>query len=892
MPTNIIVKTKLHPPAPRADIQPRTELIAQLNSNHSAPLTLISAPAGYGKSTLAEQWLRADKLSMAWYAIDSSDSDPRLFFKYFIAAVQTHSKTACKATLALINAPELPPTMVLADQLTNDLAAIRKPFALVLDDFHRIQEDTVNTVISRILERPPHSLRLVITTRCDPQLNLTQLRAGGQLAEIREDDLRFTLEGTQQFIESFIGKQISQKALLHLHSEIEGWAVGLRLVCLALPNNSEPDAFLLNLNGGTQCIQDYLTNEVLTKQTAAVQRAMIITSILDQFSAPLCDALFADDESALPGIDGAAFVNFITTSNAFTIELASNHQWLRYHHLFQELLNKQLHQHFDEAAIATLQQRAGIWFQENNLIEEALRYFIRAKDYRKAAALIVQERDRQFTMDRWYVLERWLKMLPKETIFEDPQLIICQSHIAGCHWHLERLAQLIEHLESLVKSHPHQPAIVGEIAYLKGFLIFWSGNAQASHQHFELALASVSEGGFVTSEARLMLGLAQCLSGQAELACNSITREIDALSTEPYYRLSRLLATLAMIHLISNDLPQATRRSHELNLITKRGKISNAEAWSDYMSGSASLHANDLQNAKRHFQEAAQKRFTLETQASLNSLAGLALSFQLLQQPEAANKALNELEAYIHTLGNLQYQSILYSARARIALLQGDQAQALDYASRISESPTLAGSFMWTEVPPMTQARVFIASQVPQRLEQAEVILQELRAICETNHLTCQIVELDVLQALLDNARGNHSLASDALHRAIDQAKRGNTQRPFFETATQLKPILDRIAQPQLFPAWINQLNSAQKTQSSKQQTKRPASHEHAFLLTNRELDVLKLLSERLYDKEIAARLSISTETVRTHLKRIYGKLEVSGRRQATVAAKSLGIIN
>jgi LuxR family maltose regulon positive regulatory protein len=286
-----VVRTKLHAPRIPSDLVRRDRLHELLAQNPSRPFTLVSAPAGYGKSTLVAHWLTTADLANAWLSVGKSDNDIRQFLIYLIAAVRTHSRNACAATLRLLCAPELPPLASLREQLSNDLDAIRKPFVLVLDDFHLIERTEIHEIINHLLNLPPRSLHLVIVTRHDPPVELTKLRAGGRMVDVRERDLRFTEEETCAVLQRLAGIEIAGELLTHIHSELEGWIVGLRLVCLALQNRDDPESFLRSLSGGTPTMQDYLTREVLSQQPDAFRRFLLSSAIVDRFCAPLCTAV-------------------------------------------------------------------------------------------------------------------------------------------------------------------------------------------------------------------------------------------------------------------------------------------------------------------------------------------------------------------------------------------------------------------------------------------------------------------------------------------------------------------------------------------------------------------------------------------------------------------------
>ena len=380
-----LIRTKLYRPSVPLDVVGRDRLFQLMGRAFEVPLTLVSAPAGYGKSVLVAQWAEHCEHPVAWLSLDEDESDLRLFLQYLVAAVHTVAEGACRATEELLQATELPPPSVLAGHLLNDFEALGQPLAIVLDDYHRIQiSSPVHDLIGRLLEHPPSSVCLVLVTRRDPPLPFMSLLAGNQVAEVRLEDLRFTGGETAEFLSATAEAElaISDEALANLQQQVEGWAAGLRLVILALRHAVDPESLLGGLRGGLPQTRAYLFREALSGLSPEDRDWLLRSSILDRFCAPLLEAVCCPDgASAHPELTGRKFLDLIQRNNLFTVALDTEGEWFRYHHLFQDLLQRQLRETSSSEDIASLHLRAAEWFESEGLIDEALKHTLAAEEF-------------------------------------------------------------------------------------------------------------------------------------------------------------------------------------------------------------------------------------------------------------------------------------------------------------------------------------------------------------------------------------------------------------------------------------------------------------------------------------------------------------------------------
>jgi LuxR family maltose regulon positive regulatory protein len=387
MNTDTLIRTKLQRPTIGLDILPRTRLIERLDDGKYRKLTLISAPAGYGKSILASAWQEACSCPGAWLSLDENDNDLGVFVNYFISAIQTMFPESFTETKALINGQKRPALDIVSTYFVNETASVSQPFMLVLDDYHVIFNQDIHRLIGNLIQYLPAPMHLVLITRQDPPLDITNLRAKNQVTEIRLAELRFNEEEALKYLDSKLGDSITPDLAHELFQRTEGWAVGLRLALMAWRHQVDQDRFLENFQGTNRYIMSYLVSEVLSQQSRSVQTFLLQTSILDRFSAPLCDALLVKEDSD-PITSSQEIIDRLLQDNLFLIPLDNQGEWFRYHHLFQDLLRYRLSSTFSERALSQLHVQASSWLGEQGFIEEALDHAFRADDMDRAAQIV------------------------------------------------------------------------------------------------------------------------------------------------------------------------------------------------------------------------------------------------------------------------------------------------------------------------------------------------------------------------------------------------------------------------------------------------------------------------------------------------------------------------
>ena len=901
----MILRTKIHRPATTPDLVCRPRLHQILDDALPCHGILVSAPAGYGKSILVSHWAELRPEPCAWLSLDNSDSDLRSFVEYLVAAVRYAIPDACAETQALLETEDLPPAATLAAILANDLDEIETHFLLVLDDLHRVSEPAVFELLGILLDHAPSRLCLILVTRQDPPLALSRLRGRGQLVEVRLRDLVFDTSEAEALLAQVAGISVGAAALANLESELEGWAAGLRLVLLLLANEPDPDRFLMQLSGGTALIGDYLITEVLAKQPPAIRHWLLRTAILDRFCAPLCDAVCADalnadgdgDEGTMHGRD---FMRTLVRDGLFTISLDPQGQWYRYHHLFQRLLRERLARELDPASIAALHSRASHWLESQKLVPEAIEHALAAGDEIAAAEIV--ERNRSFAVDSedYAALETWLDRLPDALRRERMGLLMTEAYHATERFELGKLSAILERTEALeadAKSSVEQ-------TFFRGTLSFWNGDGAVSAADFQEVLRAIPENdSWLRAESWITRGVAMHINGHSEDAIEAFKSEIERNVVSQGLVWSRLVAGEMFLRLLRGELPQASRDAARLSEGARKAHSSThsryVEAWSAYALGNAALRSFDLDRALENLTFAASQRAILHRGPAIDSLTGIVIACEMLGLPDEADRHLaraSEFAAWSNSAENL---TIVESCRARVALLRGDLDSAARWQDSFREPLALTPCFVFMENPWINAYRVLARAGDEARLLDASKKLAEMREGFGAIHYTCQQLEIAPIEALVLHRLGRTDEAMKALEESLVEASPGGWIRPYVELGAPMAEMFEGLPE-EAAGGTLARLIRAAFSGDSGEGTRAAAlsptlsavpTRSARIELTNRELDVLDLLGERMRDKEIAEKLHISPETVKTHLKTLYRKLDCRGRRSAVTKAEELGLL-
>jgi LuxR family maltose regulon positive regulatory protein len=901
-----IIRTKLHRPPVAADIVCRPALHARLDAGRRVPLSLTAAPAGYGKSTVVSHWLETCGYPSAWLSLDETDSDLRVFVSYLVAAVQTVYPTACQDTLLQLQADELPSTKRLGGLLCNDLDAIGKEFILALDDYQRIRDSDVHELMDFLLEHPPRGLHLTIMSRRDPPLSLGSLRAGHRMIEIRMQDLEFTADETAAFLERAIGHSLGSSSLKDLQNKTEGWPVALRLAALALQHQNNAEEFLQGFGGDSRQLQEYLVAEILAHQSPDTCDCLCRTAILDRFCAPLCQSLC--DTKCGPGEctlrDRTADQAFLG-AGLLCIPLDDRQEWYRYHHLFQELLQRYLQEHLDATETASLHDRASRWFEEQGLLDEAIQHALKGSDPRSAGSLIARHRSEILNEEQWHRLDQWLRWLPPGTAEDNPELLLLKAWLLANRCRHAEAHEILDRIDELLVDCPPDvlttQRIQGGVDSLRSFQRYAEGEGNLAVAHAEQALVQLppeflSERGY----AIILLSAAHQMVGHLDQARQVVYDALadDAMPSRSAYH-TRLLYSLCFVEWMAADLPALKRTATQgLEMSGEFGLLESSTV-GRYFVGIVHYQQNKLSAAKASLVPVVTNPVVANSEYFAQCAFALASVYQACGQADEAAETAEFIVDYLLKVRNMEQLPLAQAFQAELALRQGRLAEALRWAQHYDPEPFVPLYRFYA--PPLTLAKVLIAEGSQQSREQAADLLTRLETYLAKIHNTRFLIEVLALQTLLQETQGETPAALERLGRAVTLAQPGGCMRLFVDLGPRIAMLLERLELDQDGRRYIRKLMAAFRDD---EHDRVGNSVEFAVVeevatgpqpqlnpLTKREVEILGMLAKRLTNKEIAGQLHISPATVKRHAESIYDKLGVRGRRQAVAKARELGIL-
>ena len=599
----LILATKLYIPPPRPAIVSRPRLMDRLNRGLNGRLILVSAPAGYGKTTVITDWLQSvsDDLPTAWLSLDQNDNDPVRFFSYWVAALCRLGGTLTQNLQALSTlAPTLPANVIL-DELINDLYGLERQAVLVLDDYQAITNSDIHAALAYFIEHKPAQIHLAILTREDPPFLLARMRAQHQLTEIRAGDLRFTLAEAQQFFAQSMGLSLDAETVDALETRTEGWVTGLQLAALVLQNRNDTAEFVQRFSGTHRYIIDYLVEQVLQRQSAEVREFLVRTAILDRLCAPLCDDLLAGETA----VSSSAQIEYLENANLFIIPLDDERRWYRYHHLFADYLRSLL----SKTEQAALRKKAAAWHQANDLTTEAVHYALACSDPHFAAQVIENALEKNSTWSDGNLtqLAAWLKELPPTVIHHRPRLGLQAARVSYIQGHFDQaeaqLAQVEKHLQALPTT-PDTGQLMATIMLNRGAMAAVRGDFQQAIALIPPAQSQIPREDHQShARAFLNLGIAYGLAGQTTQAVeNHLQASAEARLANVLYLDVNALCSAAQLQIAQGHLKRAAQTCHEAIQLAKGVRLPPLGLAWDIL-GIIALEQNDLSSAASYLQD-------------------------------------------------------------------------------------------------------------------------------------------------------------------------------------------------------------------------------------------------------------------------------------------------
>jgi len=907
-----VLASKLYIPVPRTKVVFRPRLIDRLNEGLERKLTLVSASAGFGKTTLVGQWAAGCNRAVAWLSLDERDNDATRFFLHLIAAVQSVAERVGKSALTAFESSQTPPIESVLTVLLNEISALPFKIVLVLDDYHLIDSERIDDALLFLLEHLPPQMHLTIATRENPQLPLGRLRASGHLTELRDADLRFTPDEAAAFLHQTIGLDLTADEMAALESRTEGWIAGLQLAALSMQGREDIPAFIRAFSGDNRYIVDYLAEEVLQRQSEPIRRFLLQTSILDRLHGPLCDAVTGQTE-------GSVRLSDLEKGNFFIVPLDDRRQWYRYHHLFADVLSAHLKaDHPDQ--IDALHRRASIWYERNGYSDDAIRHALATKDHTRAADLIELAVPAMAKLRQETTLLSWLKELPDALVRRRPVLSVWY---AGALLTIgkpgdveERLRDAESRLESTADSQARPDArlttaekdfvdeaeyrrLPGSIAMYRSALALMTGNVIDAMKYARLVLDLMPKDAYLKrGAASALLGLTSWTSGSLDEAYRLFADGMADVQQGGY--ISDAIGgtnALADIRIVQGRLGLAMS-------LYERGLQLASEHGDPVMRGTADMYVGmgEIHRERNDLQTAMQLLLRSEEQGEHTGFPQYRYRRHVAMA--RVRKAQGDLQSALDHLSEAEHYYVadlfpnvrpVAAMKTRLLIAQGKLQEALEWA--LAHGLTARDELSYLrEFEHITLAKLLLARFRSERefefLQEAMGLLERLSQAAEKGKRAGSAIEIMIVTSLAHQMKGDTSAALEMLERALTLAEPEGYFRIFVDEGQPMEILLGAASKQGVASKEYVRSLLAAFTRTNDKATAKPAVN-HTLLepLSERERDVLRLLRTELSGPDIARELIVSLNTLRTHTKNIYDKLGVNNRRAAVRRSEELDLL-
>jgi LuxR family maltose regulon positive regulatory protein len=885
MTTKDILFTKLFIPPSRPNTVSRSRLTERLNNALQNRLALISAPAGFGKTTMLSEWADETGHSICWLSLDSADNDVVRFLSYFIAALQTLQPTLGDEALAVASKSPQDSLESALTLLVNDLSQLDEDLLLILDDYHLIQTPEIHHLMTFLLEHAPPRFHIVIATRADPPLPIARLRAQDQLTELRAQDLRFNEHETATFLSKMMEISLSQADVQTLATRTEGWIAGLQLAALSLQRSKDMQTAIEHFVGGHEYVADYLIDEVLSQQPDHYRDFLLQTSILERLTGSLCEAVTGQSESA-------QILSQLHKSNLFLESLDDRRKWYRYHNLFADLLRQRVG-NLEPDLLPELHEKASQWYEDQGMLEQAIEHAFRAVAPARAAELVERVADRMMMCSEIMTLLRWMEQLPPTELQARPLLTLYQ---AGAR--LMSGYPLFD-VKALIKGIPDDDvkSSLGAKSAIRALIAFFQGETRRSREYSLQALEELPENSlFMRSFAAMILGFAFTAVGDLEQSLNIFHQAVQIARQGD----SPLISVISLSHIAELQIHQGNLEAaratyeHALSLSSdKSGKRLPIAGMPLIGLGEILREQNQLEEAYRYVQEGLSETKQWSLVSMIDGHLALARIYEAEGKSEEADAEMRvtrdrSLEFDATDLDDLMvayHQACIWARRDEYALAK-EWLSVQESNELIKREDEIQVQHFFIELQRLaTHARLELAAD---QLEEALSLLTKLQMLAEEKGINRSIIEGYILQALVHAARRDDHRALEALGEALRLSEGSGFIRLFVDEGPPMARLLYQALDQGFSPEYTGKLLAAFKNGHPRRSS---ITEDLIEPLSERESEIMTLIAEGLSNQEIADQLVISLRTVKWHTSNIYSKLDVKNRTEATARARALGIL-
>lgn len=919
-----LLSTKISVPLLSQEYVSRPRLVALIDQGIRKPLTLVTAPAGYGKTHLLAEWAQQSSLPTAWLTLSREDNHLVRFFRYFVRALRDVAPGIGEEAFDFIRSTRSSGLEAALTILINEIAALPEDVALILDEFHLIDDPAILHSLNFLIQHMPRHLHLVIAGRGEPALDLPLFRSKGWVMELGIEDLRFSRGEINRLGRQMMGQELSEETVQALEERTGGWVTALQLAAISQRGRSDPDALLAHIQGDAHYLVDFLNEEVLSEQPEEVRLFLLRSSILDILSAPVCEAVV--DPDAPPGY-GARMLQRLERSNLFLLPVDPKHEWFRYHQLFADFLRHMLETTCPEE-IPLLHKRAAVWFEAQNDLDEAFKHALASGDTIWAAGLIERRRIDFLKTGEFESLNRLVEKLPAEALDRHPALALTYSWGLIATYQIDSARYWLDRIDAQLNAAQDvpDPAVLenlqGQLAICRSMLAMISGDIRQAEEYSRQSLALIREDNpFIRSAVSLEKSMQLVLLGDTARAVEALQETIrTALAANHLLVLVLASRELAEMFFLQGHLSRALVTLEKARLMARKsdGSPHPVTGIVEIGIGKVLFERDHLPEAREHLEKGLELARPLWLLSSIEGIQTLARVLQCQGEIEAAQALVEQAARMALSTESSQWDDLLVAAfAARLALQRGDLADAVQWWQRSGVSDT-PGFISYSNFPYhvfefllLTQARFYIQAGLATgdtgRLEQALEMLETILPQAERFQRLTSKIEILTLQAIADHALGHTDRAEKTLLHALLLAEPENLRRVFVDLCVPISRLLRlcRSAREKTrdFLPTLAFIDSLLAACPSVEAEDTPAELDTAagvevrtedgllISLSARELEVLKLIAEGKTNKEISLQLNLALNTVKRHAYNIFTKIGVNNRTQAVQRARQLGLL-